>query len=72
MTTPYSSEVLAQGGVPGIRTAFLEVGENKCGKQYVIELDPEIQGNIFGYVLQFIYTGTYSHASVPITQEKVA
>ena len=57
MVEPFSSDVLTQGGVPGIRTAFLEVGENKCEKQYVIELDPEIQRDIFGYVLQFIYTG---------------
>ena len=57
MVAPFSSEALGQGGVPGIKTAFLEVNVNKRGKQYIIELDPEIQGKIFSYVLQFIYTG---------------
>ena len=59
MVTPFSSELLSTGGVQGIRTAFLETNENKSGKQYIIEIDPEIQGKIFGHVLQFMYSGTF-------------
>ena len=59
MVTPFSSELLSNGGVQGIETAFLEMNENKRGMQYVIEIDPEIQGKIFGHVLQFMYSGTF-------------
>ncbi len=57
MSPPFSAEQLGQGGVPGIRTAFEEVTEDKARTRFVIEIDPEIQGKIFGFLLQFIYTG---------------
>ena len=57
MTTSFSSAELSQGAVPGIRTAFTECSEDKRGLQTFIEIDPKIQGRVFGHVLQFLYTG---------------